>query len=167
MALAEIGAPIGLKGAVRLRTFDSAATSFSDHSALFDVKACWVKTANGRWIHSDILECSPQTRGLKLQLALVDDRTKAEALRGAQVGLGRSAFPQLDEEENYWADLLGCQVVNRQGLVLGNVQSMQANSEHDWLVLAQGWIPFVSRYIDQVDPDKKLILVDWEPDWFD
>lgn len=82
------------------------------------------------------------------------------------MGLARSAFPALPEDENYWADLLGCQVINRQGVTLGRVLSMQANSEHDWLVLDQGWIPFVAQYIDQVEPDKKLIRVDWQEDWF-
>jgi ribosomal 30S subunit maturation factor RimM len=50
--------------------------------------------------------------------------------------------------------------------VLGQVQSMQSNGEHDWLVLEAGWIPFVDQYIDQVDTTQKLIQVDWDTDWF-
>jgi 16S rRNA processing protein RimM len=27
------------------------------------------------------------------------------------------------------------------------------------------WIPYVDRYIDQVDLAAKTIAVDWQPDW--
>jgi 16S rRNA processing protein RimM len=166
VALAEVGAPIGLKGAVRLRTLDSVAAGLAESSVLFNVRSCWLQTPMGQWIHDSILECSPQTRGLKLQLSSINSRELAELIRGAQVGLARQDFPKLEAHENYWSDLIGCQVVNRQGLSMGHVLSMQSNGEHDWLVVSAGWIPFVAQYIDRVDTDLKIIFVDWDPDWF-
>jgi len=163
--LAEVGAPIGLKGAVRLHTLKSVTGLPIDDSLLQDSRDCWVKLKSGQWLHSEILECSTQTRGLKLQLATVMDRNQSELLRGALVGLSRSVFPEPDEDEMYWADLIGCRVVNRQGLDLGLVGSMQTNGEHDWLVVDSGMIPFVAQYIDQVDTDQRLIQVDWDPAW--
>lgn len=165
MPLAEVGAPIGLKGAVRLHTLKSVTGLPIDDSLLQDSPHCWVRLADGGWLHSEIQECSPQTRGLKLQLAAVHDRNHSELLRGAVVGLSRSEFPEPDEDEIYWADLIGCDVVNRQGTTLGAVTSMQTNGEHDWIVLDSGMIPFVDQYIDQVDQEKRVIHVDWDFAW--
>ena len=169
MALAEVGAPIGLKGALRLHTLKSVTGLPIDDSLLLHSSDCWVHIASAkppRWLHSRILECSPQTRGLKLQLEAITDRDQAELLRGAAVGLARSSFPEPDEDEAYWADLLGCRVVNRQGEDLGEVRSLQTNGEYDWLVLDAGMIPFVAQYIDQADTDSCVITVDWSREWW-
>ena len=161
-----MGAPVGLKGAVGLRTLASLSGTGVDQSVLIEAKSCWLKLPSGQWIHSDIVNCAPQTRGLRLLLGAITDRTQAELIRGAIVGIPRSLFPETNDDETYWADLIGCRVVNRAGHVLGQVQSMQSNGEHDWLVLEAGWIPFVDQYIDQVDTSQKLIQVDWDTDWF-
>lgn len=179
MALAEVGAPIGLKGALRLHTLKSVTGLPIDDTLLIAASDCWVRLADRRrqvsdtvpdtshrWLYSRIIECSPQTRGLKLQLEAVADRNQAELLRGAAVGLSRGSFPEPDEDEAYWADLMGCKVVNRQGEELGEVRSMQTNGEHDWLVLEAGMIPFVSHYIDKVDTESRVITVDWSVEWW-
>ena len=169
MALAEVGAPIGLKGALRLHTLKSVTGLPIDDTLLMQSSDCWVHISAAkppRWLHSRITECSPQTRGLKLQLEAITDRNQAELLRGAAVGLSRSSFPKPDEDEAYWADLLGCRVLNRQGEDLGEVRSLQTNGEYDWLVLEGGMIPFVSQYIDQVDTDSRVITVDWSKEWW-
>jgi 16S rRNA processing protein RimM len=166
VALAQIGAPIGLAGAVRIHTLKSATGLAIDDSLLLDSEHCWVDLGRGQWIESKILECSPQTRGLKLRLENIDSREQAELLKHAAVGLSRSQFPPTEDDETYWADLVGCVVSNREGEVLGDVVSMQTNGEYDWLVLAQGMIPFVDQYIDEVDVNAKRIVVDWNSEWF-
>jgi 16S rRNA processing protein RimM len=177
VALAEVGAPIGLKGAVRLHTLKSVTGLPIDDTLLAESKDCWLKlrhsppsqasASTSLWLRCNILECSPQTRGVKLMLEEITDRNQAELLRGASVGLSRSSFPELSDNESYWADLIGCRVVNRQGEDFGLVQSLQTNGEHDWLVVDQGWIPFVGQYIDEVDESGRLIRVDWLIDWFE
>ncbi len=167
VALAEVGAPIGLKGAVRLHTLKSVTGLAIDDSLLLSAPDCWVRLRDGTWRHDRIVSCSPQTRGLKLMLAGVSDRDQAEHLRSASVGLPRSAFPEVEgEDEAYWADLIGCAVINRQGRTLGSVTSMQTNGEYDWLVLERGMIPFVSQYVDHVDHAHRQITVDWLEEWF-
>lgn len=165
--LAEVGAPIGLKGAVRLHTLKSVTGLAIDDSLLLSAPDCWVRLRDGSWLHAPIVSCTPQTRGLKLILEGVSDRDQAERLRAASVGLPRSVFPEVaGDDEAYWADLLGCAVINRQGHNLGSVTSMQTNGEYDWLVLERGMIPFVSQYVDQVDHENRQIRVDWLEEWF-
>lgn len=180
VALAEIGAPIGLTGAVRIHTLKSVTGLAMEDSLLMDAPRCWIKlaatTASGgaragttessQWVHAEIVACTPQTRGVKLQLEAIRDRSQAEQLRGALVGLSRASFPPEHEDETYWADLLGCEVVNRDGVSFGPVVSLQTNGEHDWLVVRDGMIPFVSRYIDRVAPQERRVMVDWQTEWF-
>lgn len=118
-------------------------------------------------MHCQIESCAAQTRGLKLQLREITDRDQAEGLRTADVGLSRAEFPEPRKGEAYWTDLIGATVINRQGESLGEVIQMQSNGEHDWLVLPDGWIPYVERYIDSVDLNRREIRVDWDRAWFD
>ncbi len=167
VALAQIGAPIGLSGAVRIHTLKSVTGLDVGDSLLLSAGHCWIDLGRGQWIESTILECSPQTRGLKLRLHNIESREQAELLKHAAVGVSRSEFPAVGDNENYWADLIGCKVVNREGQDLGQVVAMQTNGEHDWLVLSQGMIPFVDHYIDEVSVPAKRIVVDWNSEWFE
>ena len=51
----------------------------------------------------------------------VDDRSAAEALRGARIYVSRMHFPASKKDEYYWVDLIGLIVVIREGIALGVV----------------------------------------------
>ncbi|CUS46615.1 MAG: ribosome maturation factor RimM [Pseudomonadota bacterium] len=55
------------------------------------------------------------------RIAEVNDRNAAEALRGTELTVPRSALPPLEEGEYYHADLLGLPVVSTTGEELGRV----------------------------------------------
>jgi 16S rRNA processing protein RimM len=103
----------------------------------------------------------------------IDDRTGAEALRGARIFVSRTSFPTPAEGEYYWVDLIGLDVVNREGLTLGQVRELLSTGPQTVLVVTQEeggkpverMIPFVSAYIDQVDLPGRRITVDWQPDY--
>lgn len=108
----------------------------------------------------------------------LDDRNAAEALRGARIFLPRSSFPAASKDEYYWVDLIGLNVVNREGVPLGLVRDLMATGPHSVLcveytvqqedgssVTAERMIPFVSVYVDTVDIAGKCITVDWQPDY--
>ena len=103
----------------------------------------------------------------------VEDRTAAEALKGARVFVPRSSFPTASEDEYYWVDLMGLDVVNREGVALGRVKDLLSTGPQTVLVIAfeeagkpqERMIPFVSAYVDQVDLQARRITVDWQPDY--
>lgn len=105
----------------------------------------------------------------------LDDRNDAEALKGARVFVSRSAFPTPEADEYYWIDLIGLNVVNRQGEFLGQVADLMATGPHSVLrcvvPAAEGQdaverlIPFVSAYIDSVSLADKRIVADWGLDY--
>ena len=103
----------------------------------------------------------------------VDDRSAAEALKGARIFIPRSSFPTAAEDEFYWVDLLGLDVVNREGVVLGQVQDLLSTGPQTVLVLSsvqdgkplERMIPFVSQFVDGVDLPSRRITVDWQADY--
>ena len=106
----------------------------------------------------------------------IDDRSAAEALRGVRIFLSRSSFPAASMDEYYWVDLIGLNVVNRDGVALGCVRDLMATGPHSVLcveysredgtsITAERMIPFVSIYVDKVDIAGKRITVDWQPDY--
>ena len=54
----------------------------------------------------------------------VRDRDAAEALKGVELFVDRAALPQPDEDEFYHADLLGLEVRDSEGRVLGKVSAL-------------------------------------------
>jgi 16S rRNA processing protein RimM len=103
----------------------------------------------------------------------VDDRGAAEALKGARIFVARSSFPTAGTDEYYWVDLIGLEVVNREGVALGTVRELLSTGPQTVLVIEyfeQGkilerMIPFVSVYVDAVDLAAKRITVDWQADY--
>jgi 16S rRNA processing protein RimM len=103
----------------------------------------------------------------------VEDRAAAETLKGARVFVPRSSFPTAAADEFYWVDLMGLDVVNREGVHLGRVHDLIATGPQTVLVLeyeAEGkklerMLPFVDAYVDRVDLQARRIEVDWQPDY--
>lgn len=103
----------------------------------------------------------------------VPDRDTAEALRGARIFIARSSFPSTAKDEYYWVDLVGLEVVNREGVALGTVRELLSTGPQTVLVLgyehegqpAERMIPFVAAYVDEVDLAARRIRVDWQPDY--
>ena len=101
------------------------------------------------------------------------DRNAAEALRGARIFIAREHFPQAEDGEYYWVDLLGLAVTNREGVSLGVVRDLLSTGPQTVLVLGyeedgkqcERLIPFVDAYVDKVDLQAKVIVADWQPDY--
>lgn len=115
--------------------------------------------------------------GLVARFEGMGSRTAAEALKGVRIYLPRSAFPATPEGEHYWIDLIGLEVVNREGVPMGVVRDLMPTGPHSVLVLAytemvdgkeqdtERMIPFVAVYVDEVDQKARRITVDWQVDY--
>ena len=101
------------------------------------------------------------------QLAQCDDRDVALAWRGAYFMVERSQLPVLPENEYYWTDLEGLQVVDLAGQALGTIDRIFATGANDVIVIKQGktehCIPYLRPdVIKEVDLTKGIMVVDWE-----
>lgn len=138
------------------------ARGFSAFSGPVRVRVAEIK------VHSD---------GVVARLEGVDDRNGAEALKGARIHVPRSAFPAADDGEYYWVDLIGLDVVNREGMHLGVVRDLMPTGPTSVLVMeyaetvdgvektAERMVPFVAAYIDDVDLKARRITADWQTDY--
>lgn len=103
----------------------------------------------------------------------VNDRNAAEALRGARIFISRASFPEAAQDEYYWVDLIGLQVVNRENEDLGVVRELLSTGAQTVLVMeylqdgkvCERMIPFVSAYVDDVNLKERRIRVDWLLDY--
>ena len=164
--MAVIGAAQGLRGEVRVKTFTEDPLGLGDYGFLF--------AADGRKF--EILEIRDGKTVAIVRFRGINDRNAAEALRGARIFVPRSSFPTAGDGEYYWVDLIGLQVLNREGVDLGQVRDLMSTGPQTVLVIeaapeAEGgkpverMIPFVAAFVDGVDLPGKRITVDWQPDY--
>jgi 16S rRNA processing protein RimM len=124
-----------------------------------------------------VAEIKVHADGVVARIDGIDDRNAAEALKGVRIYVPRSAFPATPEGEYYWVDLIGLDVVNREGVHLGIVRDLLTTGPNSVLVLeytevvdgaqrtAERMIPFVAAYVDGVDQSTRRITVDWGIDY--
>jgi 16S rRNA processing protein RimM len=109
-------------------------------------------------------------KGLSAEIPGVEDRDGAEAMRGVEVYVPRSALPRPAEGEFYWSDLEGLAVQTVEGVSLGTVSHLFSTGANDVLVARNGdreWmVPFVRpQYVTAIDLAAGLVTVDWDPDF--
>jgi 16S rRNA processing protein RimM len=166
--MAQVLAPYGVQGWIRIRPFSGELDAMLQH------ERWWLRPA-GSDAWREVTRAAGRVHSGSV-LALLDGVTTREAalaLRGAQIGVPRSAMAPLERGEIYWADLVGLAVVNREGVLLGQVVAVQEYGAHPVLRVAPGpgetraerLIPFVAAHVDQVDLPARRIEVDWQPDY--
>lgn len=107
VTLAVITGAHGVAGEVRLKTF---AEDMGRYKAVF---------ANGRPL--TIKSVRHGSNGAIARIEGVSDRNAAEALRGVELTVPRTALPPLGEGEYYHSDLMGLPAVSTDGEALGTV----------------------------------------------
>jgi len=155
--LGFVGAPFGVRGWVKLRSHTDPPERLLDHRSLV--------LRQGSVRQNYRIEASGRSGGaLTVKLTGVEDRDQAQALRGAQVCVPRSELPQRDDREFYRADLVGCEVVNLDGVELGIVQHFMETPAQVLMVVRgeqEFWIPAVPQFLRQVDLQARRVIVDW------
>jgi 16S rRNA processing protein RimM len=111
IALAAIIGAHGIAGEVRLKLFTDDLAGLKAHKSFND----------GALILKSV---KPGANGAIARLDGVADRTAAEALRGTELRVPRSALPPLGEGEYYHADLIGLPCLI-DGAVAGHVVAVE------------------------------------------
>lgn len=131
----------GVAGEVRLKVF---ADDLGSH-----------KRFNGGALTLKSLRDGPN--GAIARFAEVTDRNAAEALRGAELIVPRSALPPLGEGEYYHVDLIGLPAVSDAGEALGTVVQVENFGAGDVLEIER---PDGARFMVPMNPQAV-------PDWDD
>lgn len=104
------------------------------------------------------------------------DRDAVLRMKGREIHVSRAQFRPGAPGEYYWVDLVGCEVVNPAGERFGRVADVVDHGAHPLLEVgpdasagsegsAPMLIPFVDRYLVEVDLAARRIVVDWERDY--
>ena len=163
----------GIKGWFKIIPYSASP------EALFSSKRWYLQPAERGARHFEgtrllrIIEAREHADSVVASAEAVADRNTAEMLKGARIFVPRSSFPTPEDDEYYWVDLIGLSVVNREGVVLGQVRDLLQTGPQTVLVIhaehagepVECLIPFVSAYIDTVSIADGRIVVDWQPDY--
>lgn len=104
VALAAVARPHGVRGEVRLRLYNE------DSDVLLDRDEVLVRLADGKEHEVSIDFARRADKAILIKLHSVDDRNRAEELRGAEICVRRRDFPPLDPGEFYACDVEGAEV---------------------------------------------------------
>ena len=115
--------PTGFKGWVRVQPFQGT-------SALLGSKHWQHVLPDGEVRPVELEKSETARRRYRCKNSGYRYPEDAAALRGA-VALYRKDFPEAQENEYYWVDLIGCDVVNKEGQSIGRVKGMIDNGVHD------------------------------------
>jgi len=112
VCVGQIGAPHGVGGEVRLRSFTAEPGAIAGYGPL--------ETEDGRILKIESLR--PAKNHFVAALSGIGDRDAAEKLTNLKLYVPRERLPELVEtDEFYHADLIGLAVVNKAGEQLGTV----------------------------------------------
>jgi 16S rRNA processing protein RimM len=172
----------GVKGWVKILPHST------DPEALFSAKSWFLQAPEAKFrpgfslfsgtVSIRVEEAKNHSGSVVAKFSGLDERNAAEALRGARIFLPRSSFPAASQDEYYWVDLIGLDVVNRESVALGCVRDLMTTGPHSVLcveytalqddgtsITSERMIPFVAAYVDAVDIAGKRITVDWQADY--
>lgn len=114
VTLAVVIGAHGVAGEVRLKLFGEGSDSLKHYDG-FD--------AGGRRL--TLKSVRPGPNGAVARFAEIGDRSAAEALRGTELSVPRSALPPLAEGEYYHADLIGLPCMSSAGEALGTIVAVE------------------------------------------
>ena len=156
-----IGGPFGVNGWVHVNSYTEPPANLLDYTP-------WQFKRGDRWDVVDV-EARPHGDGIVARVGDLDDRNGAAEWRGTPIGVEADVLPVAAEDEYYWRDLEGLQVVNGSGDDLGRVARLFSTGAHDVMAVAgdvgERLIPFVREVVIAVDADGGRVVVDWERDW--
>ncbi|HET9679768.1 MAG TPA: ribosome maturation factor RimM [Gammaproteobacteria bacterium] len=129
----------------------------------------WLIKRGDDWQEMALAEGRQQGKNIIARLAGVDDRDVAAQLMQADIAVERQQLPAIEDDEYYWTDLEGLQVITVDGATLGVVSHLLETGANDVLVVngeRQRLIPYVrDEVIRKVDLAQGEIIVAWDPEF--
>lgn len=152
-----ISGSYGVQGELRIKSFCAVPEDIGNYTPLSD-------ESGDRQYALAILR--PIKNGFAGRLPEVANKEDADALRGTKLFAKREQLPSLPDDEFYHADLIGLEVYDTGGAVLGRVKTVQNNGADDLLELQLSgsstttFLPFTKAAVPTVDLATGRIVAD-------
>ncbi|MBV9827010.1 MAG: ribosome maturation factor RimM [Alphaproteobacteria bacterium] len=149
----------GVRGAVRIKSFTAEPEDVASYGPVEDE----------RGQRHFALQLIGEAKGVVVaRIPGVDDRDKAEAMRGTRLYLLRAALPPTDEDEFYHADLIGLAVCLGDGTPVGTVRAVHDFGAGDTLEIERPigqpvMVPFTRAVVPVVDIAGGRLVIDPPP----
>ncbi|HXP05234.1 MAG TPA: ribosome maturation factor RimM [Stellaceae bacterium] len=159
VCLGVVGAPHGVRGAVRIKSFTGEPAGIAGYGALED-------ESGARQFTLKVVGPAKGDGMVIATLSGVSDRERAEALRGLRLYAPRAVLPATeDEDEFYYADLVGLAAVMEDGTRLGTVIAVHDFGAGDMLEIERDagqpvLVPFTRAAVPVVDLAERRVVLD-------
>ncbi len=119
-----------------------------------------------------ILEVTPLGRGtVRLMLEGITDVNLAEPMRGKNVFADENGLPPPAENEFYFRDVIGCEVIATDGRRIGVVEDIIATGANDVFVVRDGdkevLVPAIEDVVKEIDVAAKRVVIEAIPGLLD
>ncbi len=156
VCVAAVAAANGLRGAFKLRCFTERPEDVAAYGPVYD--------KDGRRLF-ELTVIGPARGGVIAKGDGIDDRDAAEALRGLELFVPRSALPDLAADEFYYEDLAGLTAFDIQGRRVGVVKQVANYGAGDLLEIAGDdgqtlILPFDKATVPSVDLDRGQLVIE-------
>ena len=136
---------------------------------IFSYNPWQIKNAANDWVSQKVSNWRMQGKGLIAQFDEINSRDLAQVFVGSEIAVLREELPDLAENEYYWRDLIGLEVVNQSEDSLGTVVEIKETGANDVLVVkgqTKYLIPLLSgSVVKKVDQEQGRLLVDWDGEY--
>lgn len=157
ICVGALGGAFGVQGEVRLKSFTATPEDIAEYSPL---------TSEDGARSFEITLTGQLKNGFTARLTGVTSKEAADALRGTRLYAERDQLPHLPDDEYYHADLIGLEVYDTGGTLLGKVKTVLNHGASDILeVQAPGTsatvlLPFTLQAVPTVDLAAGRIIAD-------
>lgn len=151
--LAKIVTTKGLRGELKLKSFTEDPLSIVDYEVFNDNNASF--KIMDAYIHKGVVV---------VKIAGIDSIEKAEKLVGDNLYINRDEMPELEEDDFYYVDLIGLDVLNSLGKKIGIVSAIYNHGAGDLLDIklvdeSSELILFTKENVPEIDVSKGFIRV--------
>jgi len=157
--IARVGRPHGVRGRIKVDYFGEDPDRFLLYQKIF------IQNDSGRPEPYEVLEVTPQPPRLILRLKGIERIEETERLIGKEVLVRREDFPEPEEGEYYWFEILGMAVETEKGKRIGTVKKIFPTGAHDVYVVegkrGEIFLPATQGVIQTIDRQRRVIRVVW------
>ena len=161
----KIAGVFGIKGWMKVFSYTDPRKNILSYTPLY-------LSVKGQWVEAKVSNGRVQGKWIVIALENVTDPEQVLPLIGTALAIKKEQLKPIRSDEFYWSELTGLKVINLDGHVFGQVDSLVETGAHDVLVVknkdqkTECLIPFVlEEIIQNVDLDNGIIEVDWEVDY--
>ncbi len=165
ICVGTISGAFGVHGEVRIKSFTADPQAIASYTPLF--------TKDGSHSFDAIQITRSLKNGFAARMSGVGTKEEADALSGTELHVPREVLPSLPDDEYYYTDLMGLEVVDTGGNILGRVHAVHNHGATDLLELTVPsqsktvLLPFTMAVVPTVDLSVGRIVCDPPEGLFD